>query len=108
MMANVKQILAANILLHRVRRNLSRERLAELSGLSAASIKAIENGKRFPSSEKFQSLADALECKPCELLYEGDEWESRDTIDNLAGLNIELREKINDLLEEVFRRRLGL
>ena len=107
-MAKVKELLASNLTLHRVRRSFSRKRLAELSGLSAAYITAIENGKKFPPSEKFQSLADTLECKPCELLYEGDEWEARDQIDNLAGLHIELREKINDLLEEVTRRRLGL
>ena len=107
-MAKVKQLLATNLAFHRARRSLSRERLAELSGLSTRYIKALEDGKKFPPSEKFHSLADALSCMPCELLYEGDEWESRDTVDNLAGLHIELQEKIGDLLESVIRRRLGL
>ena len=100
--------MATNISLHRARRGFSKERLAELSGLTTAYIKALENGKRFPSLEKIQSLSRALECKPCELLYEGDEWEQRDSIHNLAGLHIELKEKINDMLKETIRKRLGL
>ena len=107
-MARVKEILADNLALRRACRGFSRKRLAELSGLSAVYIKALEEGKKFPSSEKFRGLCNALGCKPFELLYEGDEWESNNKIDNLAGLHIKLQEKIDCLLEDVVRRRLGL
>ena len=107
-MATVKKLLAVNLALYRARRSLSREGLAELSGLSSAYIKALEEGRRFPPAEKFQGLSKALACMPCELLYEGDEWESRDKGDNFAGLHIELREKIDALLQGVIHRRLGL
>ena len=107
-MAIVKEILADNLALRRACRGFSRKRLAELTGLPAVYIKALEEGKKFPSAQKFQNLCNVLSCKPFELLLEGDEWESNNKIDNLAGLHMKLQEKIDCLLEDVVRRRLGL
>jgi transcriptional regulator with XRE-family HTH domain len=106
-MVKVKELLAANLKFGRVRLSLSRERVAELSGLSPAHIKDIEEGKAFVSAEEFERLSEALGRKPYEMLYEGDEWESRDSMTGLADLHIELKEKINDLLDQTIHRRLG-
>jgi transcriptional regulator with XRE-family HTH domain len=106
-MAKVKELLAANLKFGRVRLGFSRERLAELSGVSADHIKNLEKGKSFVSAEEFERLSEALGRKPHEMLYEGDEWECRDSVTGLADLHIELKEKINDLLDQTIHRRLG-
>jgi transcriptional regulator with XRE-family HTH domain len=106
-MATVKELLATNLKFGRVRLGFSRERVAELSGLPAALIKNLEEGKAFVSAEEFERLSEALGRKPHEMLYEGDEWESRDSFTGLADLHIELKEKINDLLDQTIHRRLG-
>ena len=107
-MAKVKELLAANLKFGRVRLGFSAERVAEISGLSPAHIKELEKGKSFVTAEEFERLSEALGRKPHEMLYEGDEWESRDSFTGLAGLHIELKEKINDLLEKTINGRLGL
>jgi transcriptional regulator with XRE-family HTH domain len=107
-MATVKELLAVNLKFYRALLGLSPQRVAELAGLSPAYIKDIEKAKKFPKAAVLERLSAILNRKPCELLYEGDEWENRDSIDNLAGLYFELKEKINDTLEETVRRCLGL
>jgi transcriptional regulator with XRE-family HTH domain len=106
-MAKVKELLATNLKFGRVRLGFSRERMAELSGLSPAHIKDLEEGKSYVSAEEFERLSEALGRKPYEMLYEGDEWESRDSLTGLADLHIELKEKINDLLDRTIHNRLG-
>jgi transcriptional regulator with XRE-family HTH domain len=107
-MANIKERIAANLIFSRIRLGFSQKRLAQLSGLSLACIRQLESGKKFPKAEAFERLSEALGCKPCEFLYEGDEWENHDSMDNLAGLHIILTEKINDLLRQTVRRCLGI
>ena len=107
-MAKVKELLAANLKFGRIRLGLSLKRVAEISGLAPEHIKKLEEGAAFVSAEEFERLSETLGRKPYEMLYEGDEWESRDTVTGLADLHIELKERINSLLEETIRRRLGL
>ncbi|MDR1931195.1 MAG: helix-turn-helix transcriptional regulator [Spirochaetales bacterium] len=106
-MVKVEELLAVNLKFNRVRLGFSQARIAELCDLPVAYIKELENGKRFPSAEKLERISEALGVKPYEMLYEGDEWEARDSRDNLAGLYLELTEKINTLLDETIHRRLG-
>ncbi|MDR1624998.1 MAG: helix-turn-helix transcriptional regulator [Spirochaetia bacterium] len=107
-MANLKEYIATNLTFSRVRLGFSQKQLAQLSGLPLSCIQQLEAGKKFPKAEVFERLSEALGRKPCEFLYEGDEWENRDHMDNLAGLHIILTEKINDLLKKTIRRRLGI
>jgi transcriptional regulator with XRE-family HTH domain len=106
-MSKVEELLAANLKFNRVRLGFSQARIAEICNLPTAYIKEIENGKKFPSAENLECLSEALGVKPHQMLYEGDEWEVRDSYDNLASLYLELTEKINTLLEETIHRRLG-
>jgi transcriptional regulator with XRE-family HTH domain len=106
-MIKVKELLAVNLKFGRVRLGFSQQRLAELSGIPPVRIRKLEEGKTFVSAEEFERLSEALGRKPCELLYEGDEWESHDSILGLADLHIELKEKINDLLDHTIHKRLG-
>ncbi|MDR1179198.1 MAG: helix-turn-helix transcriptional regulator [Spirochaetales bacterium] len=107
-MANVKEYLAANLISSRTRLGFSQKQLSRLSGLSLACIKQLEAGEKFPNAKVFERLSEALGCKPYEFLFEGDEQENYDSMDNLAYLHIILTEKINDLLEQTVRRRLEL
>ena len=107
-MAKVKELFAVNLKFGRVRLGYSRERVAEDSGLSAVRIKSLEEGRSFVTADEFERLSAALGRKPCEMLYEGDEWESADNMTGLAELYIELKDKINELLVKTINRRLGL
>jgi len=107
-MAKVKELLAANLKLGRVRLGFSAQRVAEISGLSCAHIRKLEEGNSFVTAEELERLSGALGRKPYEMLYEGDEWESTDSFTGLADLHMELKEKINDLLEKTINRRLRL
>jgi transcriptional regulator with XRE-family HTH domain len=106
--ANLIELLAKNLIFSRVRLGFSQEQVARLSGLSLSCIKQLEAGKKFPKAEVLERLSEVLDRKPCEFLYEGDEWEDHDSMDNIAELHIILTEKINDLLEQTIRRRLGV
>jgi transcriptional regulator with XRE-family HTH domain len=107
-MANVKELLATNLIFSRVRLDLSQKQVAQLSGLSLACIKQLEAAKKFPKAEVLERLSEVLDRKPCQFFYEGDEWEDHDSIDNLAGLYIILTEKINDLLKKTVYRYLDM
>lgn len=48
----------------RIKRKMSRKKLAELSSISIAYLSMIENGKRIPTVEVINNIANALNCKP--------------------------------------------
>lgn len=48
----------------RTKKKMSRKKLAELSNISEAYLSMIENGKRTPTVEVINNIANALGCKP--------------------------------------------
>lgn len=48
----------------RTKKRMSRKELAELSHISEAYLSMIENGKRMPTVEVINNIANALNCKP--------------------------------------------
>ena len=52
----------------RIKRGLTQEKLAELVGKDAQTVRRHENGKRWPSLKDFYKYAEVLECHPAELL----------------------------------------
>ena len=106
-MAKVKELFAANLKLCRVRLGYSLEYVAEISGLAFNHIKKLEEGKTFVTAREFECLSSSLGQKPHEMLYEGDEWEGCDSSADFAGLHIELKAKINDLLDNAINGKLN-
>lgn len=48
----------------RIKKKMTRKELAELSRISEAYLSMIENGKRTPTIEVINNIANALNCKP--------------------------------------------
>lgn len=57
---NLKELFCYNIRYYRYLNNYSQEELSELCNLSSRYITDIENGKHFPTIEKIESIAKAL------------------------------------------------
>jgi len=64
---DVKTVLISNIRRYRKARNLTQEKLAELSGLN--SIADIEGGRSNPNLSTIVKIADSLDVKVWELFY---------------------------------------
>lgn len=58
---NLKAIFGLKLRQYREQQELSTQKLAEKSGLSASYINEIEKGKKYPKADKIMSLATALE-----------------------------------------------
>ena len=48
----------------RIKKKISRKKLAEQSNISEAYLSMLENGKRKPTIEVINNIAKALKCKP--------------------------------------------
>ena len=66
-MKNLRELLAYNMKGNRSRLRLSQSQLAERAGLSTQYIAMIELTRKFPSPEKLERIASALEIDPPEL-----------------------------------------
>lgn len=71
----------------RSERGLKRMQLKERSGLSYPYISEIENGGKYPSQRAIQSLADALEMTPSELVARAEQIE----LDDAGGREMSIR-----------------
>ncbi|WP_158070600.1 helix-turn-helix domain-containing protein [Mycobacterium sp. NS-7484] len=70
----------------RSERGLKRMQLKEQSGLSYPYISEIENGGKYPSQRAIQSLADALDMTPSELVARAEQLEAVDLSGRPAAL----------------------
>lgn len=53
---------------HRIKKNLTQEKLSELVGIGASHMSHLESGKTVPSMDVFITLCNVLECSADELL----------------------------------------
>jgi len=65
--ANIKQILAANLRENRRKRGLTQEKLAEMANMSLHYLATLELGNNFPSGEMLEKLAQALNIQAFQL-----------------------------------------
>lgn len=67
-----RKVIALNIKIERIRRNLTQEQLAELAGISTKHITKIENSGVTPSSYLFYKIAKVLKTTMDKLATKGD------------------------------------
>ena len=65
---NLAKKFGIKVKLERIKKNLSQEKLAELSDLSKNSIGSIERGETSPSIDTVNSIANAFGISICELV----------------------------------------
>jgi len=68
-MSGIKEVLARNLKINRLKTGLTQERLAEKADISLHYLAMIELARKFPSASMIERLAAALEIEPYELFY---------------------------------------
>ena len=68
--SRLRKILSSNIRKERLRKGLSQEALADLSGLHRTYIGSIERGERNVSIDNIGKISNALSINPADLLRE--------------------------------------
>lgn len=71
---DLRSVFIANIKKYRKEQNLSQMNLAEKVGTSTSYLGEIEIGKKFPSIEMIQKIADALNIPPFKLFMSEDDF----------------------------------
>ena len=69
---NLKDLLKFNVKYYRYLNNLSQEKLAELCSLSTRYLTDIERGIHYPTINKIEKIASALNLEPFELFQNPD------------------------------------
>ena len=87
--------IGSRIRMARLRKGMTQERLAELSGVGTPHISHIETGNTIPSLKIFVAIINALECSADELLCLEDcsQEEMRVIADVVAALKDSLRRR---------------
>lgn len=70
-MEDIKKLFGTNVRKYRLEKELSQEKLAELSGLHRTYISAIERAERSISLDNIQKIANALKIEMYKLFKEG-------------------------------------
>jgi transcriptional regulator with XRE-family HTH domain len=68
-MKGIKEVLARNLKINRLKLGLTQEKLAEKTDMSTHYLAMVELAKKFPSAPMLERLAKALEVEPYELFY---------------------------------------
>jgi len=68
-MKRIKEVLARNLKINRLKLGLTQEKLAEKAEISTHYLAMVELSHKFPSANMLERLATALEIEPHELFY---------------------------------------
>jgi len=68
-MKRIKEVLARNLKINRLKLGLTQEKLAEKAEISTHYLAMVELAHKFPSANMLERLAVALEIEPHELFY---------------------------------------
>jgi transcriptional regulator with XRE-family HTH domain len=71
-MTKLKKLFMTNLQRGRKRTGLTQDKFADLINVSTNHLAAMEIGRRYPSEEVFQRIADILEIEPYELLIDSE------------------------------------
>ncbi|MDQ2085143.1 helix-turn-helix transcriptional regulator [Herbivorax sp. ANBcel31] len=69
-MEDIKKLFSSNVRKYRNQKNISQEKLAEISGLHRTYISAVERAERSISLDNIQKIATALDIKIFKLFIE--------------------------------------
>jgi len=105
-MCLLQKLVAENIRLARRRLGFTQKHLSGLTRLSLSSIREIETGRRFPTANSFDRIADALGLKPYKLFYDSQQMELYDKYERIANYSRELTAKINSVLDDTTEKYL--
>lgn len=89
---SVKKVFGSNLRILRKSRNLTQEKLSELVGMDSQSIKFIETGRTFVSSEVIAKLSNYFNVEP-EYFFKNHEYD-------LTVQDINIKQEINRLLSD--------
>jgi transcriptional regulator with XRE-family HTH domain len=106
-MTRIQQILRANVKRARTELGYSQMKLAELCKVSTSFIGEIELGRKFPSAETLQKLADALGLKPFQLFLEEADWRRFEKRKVLATLSRELKQRLDEEVTDTIHKYLS-
>jgi len=99
----VRENLVRNIKKRREDLQLSQMDLADRTGMSAGYIGEIEIGRKFPSPESIEKLADALEIRPYRLFMGERDTAAEDGAAYSAAVD-DIKDKINSQLDRLARK----
>jgi len=68
-MSDIKEVLARNLKINRIKMSFTQENLAEKANISTHYLAMIELAHKFPSAGMLEKLAKALNIEPHELFY---------------------------------------
>jgi len=105
-MTRLQEILRTNV--RRARKSLgySQMKLAELCNVSTSFVGEIELGRKFPSAETLQKLADALGLEPYQLFMDDADMAHFERHDVLATLSRELRQRLDEEVTDTIQKYL--
>jgi transcriptional regulator with XRE-family HTH domain len=69
MMIGIREVLARNLKINRLKLGVTQEKLAEKANISTHYLAMVELARKFPSANMLERLAVALEIEPYELFY---------------------------------------
>jgi transcriptional regulator with XRE-family HTH domain len=68
-MRSIREVLARNLKMNRLKLGLTQEKLAEKADISTNYLAMVELARKFPSADMLERLAATLEIEPYELFY---------------------------------------
>jgi len=68
-MKGIKEVLARNLKMNRLKLGLTQEKMAEKAEISTHYLAMVELARKFPSANMLERIAIALEIEPHELFY---------------------------------------
>jgi len=90
----LQQVFMANLRKHRKQLGFTQEKLAEMCNTDPCYIRQIEIGRRFPSVQYIERIAEALNIAPYRLFYD----ETNLKNGGLSPMNTEQKQKIKAML----------
>ncbi|MFP3959225.1 MAG: helix-turn-helix domain-containing protein [Spirochaetaceae bacterium] len=106
-MTRVQQLIARNLRSARKACGITQVDLAERCGISASFVSEVEAARKYPSAEVLERLADALEIRPYQLLFDEGDWEVRDRVETVTSMYRDMKDRLNCALDDSLREHLG-